>query len=51
MGWQLAQISIGKLLARQGDPRVRPFFDALEKLNAIADASLGFVWRLHTKVR
>lgn len=48
-GWQLAQINIGKLLAPEGDPRVQPFFDALEKVNAIADASPGFVWRLQSE--
>ena len=47
-GWQLAQINIGKLLAPEGDPRVQPFFDALERINAIADASPGFVWRLQS---
>src|SRR4029450_7539781 len=29
-----------------GDPRVQPFFDALDRVNALADASPGFVWRL-----
>ena len=44
--WHLAQINIGKLTAPQGDPRVQPFFDALDRINALADASPGFVWRL-----
>ena len=44
--WHLAQINIGKLVAPHGDPRVQPFFDALDRINAIADASPGFVWRL-----
>lgn len=48
-GWQLAQINIGKLLAPEGDPRVQPFFDALGRVNAIADASPGFVWRLQSE--
>ncbi len=48
-GWQLAQINIGKLLAPEGDPRVQPFFDALARVNAIADASPGFVWRLQSE--
>ncbi|WP_066526285.1 DUF3291 domain-containing protein [Erythrobacter sp. CCH5-A1] len=48
-GWQLAQINIGKLIAPVGDPRVQPFFDALDKVNAIADASPGFVWRLQSE--
>ena len=45
-GWQLAQINIGRLVAPEGDPLVQPFFDALERVNAIAEASPGFVWRL-----
>lgn len=44
--WHLAQINIGRLVAPQGDPRVQPFFDALDRVNALAEASPGFVWRL-----
>ena len=44
--WHLAQINIGKMVAPQGDPVVQPFYDALERVNALADASPGFVWRL-----
>ena len=44
--WHLAQINIARLIAPQGDPRVQGFFDALAQVNAIADASPGFVWRL-----
>ena len=47
--WQLAQINIGRLLAPEGDPRVQPFFDALDRVNALADAAPGFVWRLQTE--
>ena len=44
--WNLAQINIGRLVAPEGDPRVQPFFDALDRINALADAAPGFVWRL-----
>ena len=44
--WQLAQINVARLVAPEGDPLVQPFFDALERVNALADASPGFVWRL-----
>lgn len=44
--WQLAQINIGMMTAEKGDPRVAEFFDALDAINAIADTSAGFVWRL-----
>ncbi|MEJ2407984.1 MAG: DUF3291 domain-containing protein [Novosphingobium sp.] len=45
-GWHLAQINIARLVAPEGDPRVQPFFDALERVNALADQSTGFIWRL-----
>ena len=44
--WHLAQINIGRLVAALGDPRVQPFFDVLDRVNALADASPGFIWRL-----
>jgi hypothetical protein len=44
--WHLAQINVGRLVAPQGDPRVQPFFEALDWVNALADSSPGFVWRL-----
>lgn len=47
--WRLAQINIARLIAPEGDPRVQPFFDALDKVNAIADSSPGFIWRLQTE--
>ena len=45
-GWHLAQINIGRLVAPKGDRRVQPFFDALDRVNALAEASPGFIWRL-----
>lgn len=47
-GWHLAQINVGTLTAPAGDARVQPFFDALDRINALADASPGFVWRLQS---
>ncbi len=44
--WHIAQINVGTLVGPPGDPRVQPFFDALDRINALADASPGFVWRL-----
>jgi Domain of unknown function (DUF3291) len=44
--WHLAQINVGTLVAPKGDLAVQPFFDALDRINALADASPGFVWRL-----
>jgi GNAT superfamily N-acetyltransferase len=44
----VAQINVGTLLAPIDDPRVAEFADAIERVNAIADSSPGFVWRLQT---
>lgn len=44
--WHLAQMNVGTLLGDMGDPAVQPFFDALAGINALAEASEGFVWRL-----
>ena len=46
--WHLAQINVGRLVAPPGDHRVAPFFDALERINALAESSPGFLWRLKT---
>ncbi len=44
--WQLAQINVGRLVAPKGDKAVQPFFDALDRVNELADQSAGFIWRL-----
>ena len=44
--WALAQINVARLVAPEGDPVVQPFFDALDSINALADRSPGFLWRL-----
>ena len=44
--WHLAQVNVGRLTAPKGDPRVAPFFAALDRVNAFAEASPGYVWRL-----
>ena len=47
--WNLAQINVGRMVAPRGDARVAPFFDALDRINALADRSPGFIWRLQTE--
>ncbi|MEC3918179.1 DUF3291 domain-containing protein [Nocardia sp. CDC160] len=42
----LAQLNIGRLVAPEGDPRVADFYAALDEINALAEASPGFVWRM-----
>jgi hypothetical protein len=41
----LAQINIARLRQPIVDPRVREFTDALERVNALAERSPGFIWR------
>jgi heme-degrading monooxygenase HmoA len=45
----LAQINVGRLLAPVDSPVVAEFMAALEPINALADTSPGFVWRLQTE--
>ena len=45
-GWQLAQTNVGRLVAAKDDARVAGFFSELDRINALAEASPGFVWRL-----
>jgi hypothetical protein len=43
---QLAQINIGRIVAPVDDPRIADFIAQLDEVNALAERSLGFVWRL-----
>src|SRR6266852_6228623 len=42
----LAQLNIGRLRYDLDDPRLADFIDNLARVNAIAERSEGFVWRL-----
>ena len=44
----IAQLNIGILRAHRDDPMIAGFMAALEPINALTDASPGFVWRLET---
>ncbi|WP_105970823.1 DUF3291 domain-containing protein [Streptomyces geranii] len=44
--YELAQVNIGLLKAPLDSPQLKPFADGLDPVNAVADASDGFVWRL-----
>ena len=48
MPWHLAQLNIGRLRATVDDPALADFVDNLDPINALADATPGFVWRLQT---
>jgi Domain of unknown function (DUF3291) len=47
--WHLAQLNVGRLLAPIGSDALAGFVAELAPINAIADASPGFVWRLQTE--
>jgi hypothetical protein len=42
----VAQLNIARLRADRDDPVVAEFFAAIDHINAVADVSPGFVWRL-----
>jgi hypothetical protein len=42
----LAQLNIGRLRAPLDDPSIADFRDNLDRVNALAEASPGYVWRL-----
>jgi hypothetical protein len=42
----VAQLNIGRALYPLDDPRMAGFMNALDAINAIADRSPGFVWRM-----
>ncbi len=44
--WQLAQVNIGRIRAPITDPLMAEFTAALAEINALAEASPGYVWRL-----
>ncbi|MCA1843256.1 MAG: DUF3291 domain-containing protein [Actinobacteria bacterium] len=48
MSWHLAQLNIGRLRAETDDPSIAEFMDNLDRINALAEATPGFVWRLQT---
>jgi hypothetical protein len=42
----LAELNLARLAAPLTDPRLAEFVAALTKINALADAAPGFIWRL-----
>jgi len=46
--WHLAQLNVGTALYPLDDPRIAEFMNALDEVNALAELSPGFVWRLKT---
>lgn len=48
-GFQLAQINIARAVAPLDDPRLADFVSKLDEINALADESRGFLWRLQSE--
>lgn len=46
--WHIAQINVGTTLYPTDDPRLSGFMNQLDEINALADQSDGFVWRLQS---
>jgi len=46
--YHVAQVNIGRIRAELNDPIMAGFVNRLEEINALADRSPGFVWRLQT---
>jgi hypothetical protein len=47
--WHLAQVNVGRIVAPLESPQLQGFVDALDRVNALAEDSQGFVWRLQTE--
>jgi Domain of unknown function (DUF3291) len=47
--YHIAQVNIGRMLAPLDDPLMAGFVGLLNEINALADQSPGFVWRLQTE--
>jgi hypothetical protein len=47
--YQLAQVNVARLLAPLDSEQLAGFVASLEPINALADQSPGFIWRLKTE--
>lgn len=46
--WHVAQMNVGTARYPLDDPRIAEFMSSLDRVNAMADAAPGFVWRLQS---
>jgi hypothetical protein len=44
--WHVAQLNVGRIVAPTDSPVLADFMAALDRINALAEQSPGFVWRL-----
>ena len=49
IGFHLAQFNLARTRAPLTDPLLSDFVDLLDEINALADRSPGFVWRLQSE--
>jgi hypothetical protein len=49
MKFELAQVNIGRIRGPMESEVMRGFREALDEINALAEASAGFVWRFKTE--
>ena len=49
MGYVIAQVNIGRLVAPLDSAQLQGFVTQLDPVNAVADAAPGFIWRLQTE--
>ena len=47
--WQLAQLNVGIIRGPMDSPVMAEFAANLDRINALADAAPGFIWRLQTE--
>lgn len=47
--WHIAQMNVATALYALDDPRIAEFIGLLDEVNALADNSPGFVWRLQSE--
>jgi hypothetical protein len=47
-GWHIAQLNVGRIIAPTDSPELAEFMAALDAINARAEATPGFVWRLQS---
>jgi hypothetical protein len=47
--FQIAQLNVGRAVAPLDDARMAGFMSRLDEINALAERSEGFVWRLQTE--
>jgi hypothetical protein len=46
--WHLAQLNVGIAVAPPGSTELAEFMAGLDRINALAEASPGFIWRLQS---